>query len=257
MRLDLLALIAVTFGSMAVPSPALAPARATTGKKTVRPVRVLDGVSFDAQRKDLFVPISELREIARLPLEERDGAVWLGARRISSRHTRSLFDGTRLVSVRGLKAAGASVWWDKRRGAPVVAYRSADFPIRRGVQRVVVNRAEQRLRGYQGGRLVIETIVSTGRSGFTTPRGQFTAGPFKAEMHHSRLYNDAPMPYCVQVIGNVCIHGSASVPRYPASHGCVRVPLTGSNPARFIYNWIDRGTPVMIRDAWTARAASS
>jgi hypothetical protein len=50
----------------------------------------------------------------------------------------------------------------------------------------------------------------------------------------------------VQVNGHVFIHGFTSVPGYPASHGCVRVPLTGGNPARFFYEWVDAGTPVEI-----------
>jgi lipoprotein-anchoring transpeptidase ErfK/SrfK len=36
------------------------------------------------------------------------------------------------------------------------------------------------------------------------------------------------------------------VPDYPASHGCIRLPLDGGNPARFFYEWIDRGTPVKV-----------
>lgn len=252
MRPGLLAASALSIGlPAAFPAPALAPARATAAKKVARLVRILDGVTFDSQRKDLFVPVSELRKTARIPLREQGGSVFLRRRELPSRTLRRLYDGTRLVSVRGLKEAGLPVWWDNRRQMPVLAYQGRDFPIRKGVQRVVVNRSTQTLRGYQGSRLVIETNVSTGRAGFTTPSGAFTAGPFKAEMHHSALYNDAPMPWCVQVIGNVCIHGSGSVPRYPASHGCIRVPLTGANPAQYIFNWIYRGAPVMIRDAWS------
>jgi lipoprotein-anchoring transpeptidase ErfK/SrfK len=37
------------------------------------------------------------------------------------------------------------------------------------------------------------------------------------------------------------------VPKYPASHGCIRLPyLTDENPARFFYEWIDKGTPITI-----------
>lgn len=32
----------------------------------------------------------------------------------------------------------------------------------------------------------------------------------------------------------------------PASHGCVRLPLTGRNPAKFFYEWVQSGTPVTI-----------
>ena len=54
------------------------------------------------------------------------------------------------------------------------------------------------------------------------------------------------MPWSVQVSGNVFVHGFTSVPDYPASHGCIRVPLTGRNPAKFFYEWINVGTPIAI-----------
>jgi lipoprotein-anchoring transpeptidase ErfK/SrfK len=68
-------------------------------------------------------------------------------------------------------------------------------------------------------------------------------------MHRSSLYDDAPMPWSVQVDGNVFIHGFTSVPRRPASHGCIRMPMTGGNPARWFYQWIDRGVPIVIEDS--------
>jgi lipoprotein-anchoring transpeptidase ErfK/SrfK len=54
------------------------------------------------------------------------------------------------------------------------------------------------------------------------------------------------MPWSVQINGHIFIHGFSSVPAYPASHGCIRVPLTGPNPARCFYEWIHRGTPVAV-----------
>jgi lipoprotein-anchoring transpeptidase ErfK/SrfK len=50
----------------------------------------------------------------------------------------------------------------------------------------------------------------------------------------------------VQIRGHVFIHGFRSVPDFPASHGCIRLPLDRGNPARFFYEWIDRGTPVKV-----------
>nr|MBA3748869.1 L,D-transpeptidase [Solirubrobacterales bacterium] len=38
-------------------------------------------------------------------------------------------------------------------------------------------------------------------------------------------------------------HGFASVPIYPASHGCLRLPIPD---ARSVFNWIDIGTPVDV-----------
>jgi hypothetical protein len=56
----------------------------------------------------------------------------------------------------------------------------------------------------------------------------------------------------VQVHENIFIHGFQKVPRRPSSHGCIRLPLRGANPAKWFYNWIDIGTPVSIRGHWPA-----
>ena len=42
-------------------------------------------------------------------------------------------------------------------------------------------------------------------------------------------------------IRGYAIHGYPSVPMYPASHGCLRVPMS---EAVSIFRWIHHGTPV-------------
>jgi hypothetical protein len=44
-------------------------------------------------------------------------------------------------------------------------------------------------------------------------------------------------------IRGYAIHGYASVPTYPASHGCLRVPIPN---ARSIFDWIDIGDPIYL-----------
>jgi lipoprotein-anchoring transpeptidase ErfK/SrfK len=44
-------------------------------------------------------------------------------------------------------------------------------------------------------------------------------------------------------IGGYAIHGYASVPNYPASHGCLRVPIPN---AYSIFNWIDLGDRIFV-----------
>jgi lipoprotein-anchoring transpeptidase ErfK/SrfK len=108
-----------------------------------------------------------------------------------------------------------------------------------------VNLAKQQLHAWQGERLVLQCRVSSGRNG-GTPAGDFVAGPYKSRTHYSSRYNNAAMPYSVQINGHIFIHGFTSVPKYPASHGCIRVPLNEGNPARFFYEWVDKGTPVKV-----------
>ena len=118
-----------------------------------------------------------------------------------------------------------------------------------GQQMVVVDKTKQELRGYDGGLLVFQTKISTGRAGRETPAGRYRVR-WKTLMHYSTLYENAPMPYSVQISGNYFIHGFSVVPDFPASHGCIRVPLTGDNPARNFYNWVDHGTPVVVVGHW-------
>jgi len=112
-------------------------------------------------------------------------------------------------------------------------------------KRVEINLTEQKLRAYEGNRLVMKTRISSGRTG-NTPRGNFRAGPYKSKEHYSSLYHNAPMPWSVQVTGNIFIHGFSVVPNYPASKGCIRVPIDGRNPAKRFFNWVDVGTPIKV-----------
>ncbi|WP_395666547.1 L,D-transpeptidase [Methylocella sp.] len=66
--------------------------------------------------------------------------------------------------------------------------------------------------------------VSTGRSGFATPRGSFHAQRLR-KTYHSRKYHGAPMPHAIFFTGGYAIHGSYETGALgrPASHGCVRL----------------------------------
>lgn len=55
------------------------------------------------------------------------------------------------------------------------------------------------------------------------------------------------MPYSVNYSGNYFIHGFSSVPDYPASHGCIRMPL---DAAPEFYKWVSPGTPITVTGKW-------
>lgn len=114
-----------------------------------------------------------------------------------------------------------------------------------GAKRVEINLTEQKLRAYQGNRVVLKTRISSGKNR-GTPTSRFYAG-WKDADHYSSLFNNAPMPWSVQVSGDIFIHGFTHVPNYPASHGCIRMPLTGGNPAKRFFNWVTPGTPITIK----------
>jgi lipoprotein-anchoring transpeptidase ErfK/SrfK len=132
------------------------------------------------------------------------------------------------------------------------AQTQAQEPAAAVAKRVVVDKTTQTLVAYEGDKVVIQSRVSTGRAGRRTPSGNFTAGE-KHRMHYSRLYDNAPMPWSVQVNGNYFIHGFSSVPDRPASHGCIRMPLTGDNPAKRFFDWVEPGTPIVITGEWAGK----
>jgi len=221
------------------------------------PSEGLDGISFADDPHVLFVPIEEIASALRweMQLNQESGQISLNGQLLDAAHLRKLTDGTLLVPLDELQRAGATITWSNDGMQALVASDHTKIAILFANKRVEVDLANQRLRAYQGARLVLDSSISTGREGKKTPAGEFKAGPVKSRMHRSRLYHNAPMPWSVQVHENIFIHGFRKVPRRPSSHGCIRLPLTGANPAKWFYNWIDLGTPVSIKGHWPAAAS--
>ena len=91
-------------------------------------------------------------------------------------------------------------------------------------------------------RLMAVTRISSGRDSHPTPTGIF-AVLGKKTMHHSKKYENAPMPF-TQFIDQygIALHAGAN-PGRPASHGCVRLPNAF---AKKLFSVTDVGTPVYI-----------
>jgi hypothetical protein len=66
--------------------------------------------------------------------------------------------------------------------------------------------------------------ISTGRSGYDTPGGSFSAIRLE-RVYYSKKYDDAPMPNSVFFHGGYAIHGTYEQSKLgrPVSHGCVRL----------------------------------
>ena len=95
---------------------------------------------------------------------------------------------------------------------------------RDGAARIVVSLDQQMAYLYRGDELVAVTTVSSGKPGKDTPPGIFPILE-KKRMHHSRKYDNAPMPFMQRLTWDgVALH-AGNLPGYPASHGCVRLPL--------------------------------
>ena len=110
------------------------------------------------------------------------------------------------------------------------------------VNRIVVSLADQSLYAYNGQQLVAFSNISSGKPGHETPTGTFTVSQKDVD-HHSSIYDNASMPFYMRLTdGGVGLH-AGFIPGYPASHGCVRLPL---GMARELYQHVDSGTPVEI-----------
>lgn len=208
---------------------------------------VVDAITFD-KNPAVYLPLNETaRRLGwKVERDKKKGTVKLNGVFIPPKAGSRAFYGAELIPVPLLVDAGAVILPGEMPGEFQVWSWSRHFVGTVAPKRVEVSLKRQRLRAWQGNRLVLQTNISSGRSGRSTPAGEFTAGPDKERMHYSRLFNNAPMPWAVQINGHVFIHGFTSVPSYPASHGCIRMPLNGKNAARCFYEWVDRGTPVSV-----------
>ncbi|PZN92588.1 MAG: L,D-transpeptidase [Alphaproteobacteria bacterium] len=93
-----------------------------------------------------------------------------------------------------------------------------------GPMLVVVNLSTQRAYAYRNGIRIGATTISSGKSGKATPTGVFTILQ-KNKDHKSNLYNSAPMPYMQRLTWDGIAMHAGNLPGYPASHGCIRLPL--------------------------------
>lgn len=113
---------------------------------------------------------------------------------------------------------------------------------------VLVSIPDQRVTVYRSGALIGASTCSTGKPGHTTPAGVFVILQ-KDKNHHSSTYNNAPMPFMERLTWQgVALH-AGNLPGYPASHGCIRLPLEF---AKLLFGVTTLGTPVIVADAKTA-----
>lgn len=218
--------------------------------------KAVDGLTFAVAPGKVFISLEDGATRLGWKVDGRHrGAIRINNKPLPTSSFRELIDGTALIALSDLEKAGATVQFDPGKNLFQVTSGNQSLAVRAGRKQAIVYLTSQRLQAWQGNWLVLDTHISSGR-GQSTPTGDFTAGPYKARQHYSRIYDNAPMPWSVQISGNIFIHGFTVVPDYPASHGCIRLPLDGGNPARFFYEWIDLGTPVQItRDELTPAIA--
>jgi len=140
-----------------------------------------------------------------------------------------------------------------------------------GKPRIVIHLGEQKAYFYKGRHVVGETVISSGKPGFSTPPGRYSVIE-KDKNHVSSEYGDyvdrdgnvlksninarkderppgarfdgARMPYFMRLRGGYGMH-AGYVPPYRASHGCIRLP---ERMARHFFNAAPEGTPVIVKE---------
>src|SRR3954470_10307629 len=156
------------------------------------------------------------------------------------RRGRPMFDPTRrsaaalLTALLTAAALPAGAW---AQGAPRSAITEADIAALKpgefiwaphlapkGPMVMIVSLTTQQAYVYRNGLRIGASTVSTGKTGKDTPTGVFTILQKNAK-HRSNIYNNAPMPYMQRLTWDGIALHAGNLPGYPASHGCVRLPM--------------------------------
>ncbi len=117
--------------------------------------------------------------------------------------------------------------------------------------RIIVNIGAQRAYLIKDGQIAFETPISSGRGPRMTKRGTFTITEKVRSGKISTIYK-CPLPGWMR-IGDLPIGmHQGDLPGYPASHGCIRMPLES---ALFIFDHAPKGTTVQIVDSWAPQPA--
>ena len=107
---------------------------------------------------------------------------------------------------------------------------------------IAISISKQTMKIYDANGLFAETPISTGMRGHSTPMGAFSVIQ-KQKLHHSNIYSGAPMPYMQRITwSGIAIHAGV-LPGYPASHGCIRMPMAF---AIKMYGWTRMGARVVV-----------
>jgi hypothetical protein len=140
-----------------------------------------------------------------------------------------------------------------------------------GPPKIIVRLGDQRAYFYKGKTVIGESSISTGRKGYETPPGRYRVIQ-KDEHHVSSIYGDfvgedgqvvkanvstlkdhaprgtqfvgAQMPYFLRFTRGYGMH-AGFVPRYRASHGCIRMPAA---MAKHFFDAAELDTPVIVKE---------
>jgi hypothetical protein len=109
---------------------------------------------------------------------------------------------------------------------------------------IIVSIPDQKVHVYRNGVRVAASTCSTGKPGHRTPTGVFKILQ-KDKHHRSSTYSNAPMPNMNRLTwSGIALH-AGNLPGYPASHGCVRLPMGFSE---LLFGITRKGMTVVLAD---------
>jgi len=109
---------------------------------------------------------------------------------------------------------------------------------------IIASLSDQVLYVFRNGVRIGRSTISSGKPGHGTPTGVYTILQ-KNVKHTSTIFKGAPMPYMERLTWSGVAMHAGNLPGYPASHGCVRLPL---DFARKLYAVTTNGTTVIVTD---------
>jgi lipoprotein-anchoring transpeptidase ErfK/SrfK len=112
---------------------------------------------------------------------------------------------------------------------------------------IEIHLSNQRLIAWEGNKPVYAVIVSTGKPGTPTWPGIFRVQrKLPIDRMRGADYDVPNVPHVMYYYGGYAIHGAYWHQRFgtPVSHGCTNV---APDHARWLFNWADVGTPIVIR----------
>ena len=112
----------------------------------------------------------------------------------------------------------------------------------KGEAQVVIDLKTQLMYVYRADQLVGVSTISSGKKGSETQLG-FWSVMIKKRNGFSRKYDNAPMPFMQMYDEKGLAFHAGKLPGYPASHGCVRLPLKF---AERLFGMTKIGTKVVI-----------
>lgn len=118
-------------------------------------------------------------------------------------------------------------------------------------KKIDVNLATQTLTLLEGGTPIFSCLVSSGKSGYSTPTGDFSVyakdrvAAMSSAQDAVEFYYIPDVPYVMWFNGNYSIHGAYWHNDFGnvRSHGCVNVSVSSGE---FIFDWAPVGTPVSV-----------